>query len=707
MSILQKASRWFTVDDSVLDEDFSLVPDDMQDGGEEQGPDHRRKSQREERPTQKQKPEEKPSKREEPQSREQREHRDEPKPAASKPSPSPRKRHHRVKPKKIGARQEPEAREEPEADTAEDTADRLPEKNAPAAELPLKIRRPQKKSRSHQPKIMGKELQPDPRTENLDFKPTYPEFVSPVLEENRRTVEDVFQIPLNADFIIRDFTISTVPPVQAFAVFMEGLSDKTIINNHILEPLMLLAEVPHEPPALSRADLLRKTLIPGNQLTEETKWKAVKNTILTGTTAVFVDGMKEVLLVETKGFEHRSVGDTKTETVVRGPHDAFTEHFRTNTGLVRARLRTEKLITEITQVGELAPTDVAIMYVDGICNPKLVREVRRRIQDVKVDFLQDSGILEQMIEDGPPGYVPRMLATERPDRVAQSLSEGYVAVFVGQSSQVLVLPTMLWTLLHTAEDAYIRYPFGTFLRLIRFAAFLIAMLLPALYIAVTNYHPEMIPTDLMLTIASSREKVPFPVVVEVLLMEIAIELIREAGIRIPNVIGPTIGIVGALILGQAAVQAGIVSPLLVIVVSVTALAAFTMPNYNLSFAVRTLRFLMMAMAAVWGFYGITLGVMVLLTHWTTLKSFGVPMMTHVAPYKQSSEDVILRGPVFRQEVRPGALYPGLMKRQLRFLRKWDPRTHDSREAEERIDEENRRIDTEGINQSGRRGGKKT
>ncbi|MBL0388778.1 spore germination protein [Tumebacillus sp. ITR2] len=673
MSIWQKVSRWFTVDDSIMDEDFSLVPDDKQDGAEEQQKD----SQDPKEPQDQQEPEkaheiQKPQSEQDPPS-----------------DPRPTKRRTTIKPKKIGAR----------ADTPE-PHDLAPEEDPPA-EGPRKVRRPQPK------KSQSKNYRPDPKLENLNFKPTYPESLSHDLAENRSTVVQLFQIPRNADFIIRDFTISLDPPLRAFAVFMEGLSDKKIINQHILEPLMLLAAVPHEPKHTSRADLIQKTLVPGNQLTEEAKWDAVKKGILSGSTAVFIEDMNVALLVETKGFEHRSVGDTKVETVVRGPHDAFTEHLRTNTGLVRSRLRTEKLVTEMTEIGELAPTDVAIMYVEGIANPKLIEEVRRRIKDVKVDFLQDSGTLEQFIEDAPGGMVPRMLATERPDRVAVSLAEGYVAVFVGQSSQVLILPTMLWSLLHTAEDAYIRYPFGTLLRVIRFVAFLVAMLLPALYIAVTNYHPEMIPTDLMLTIASSREKVPFPVVIEVLLMEIAIELIREAGIRIPNVIGPTIGIVGALILGQAAVQAGVVSPLLVIVVSVTALAAFTMPNYNMSFAVRTLRFFMIALGAVWGFYGITLGVLILLMQWATIKSFGVPMMTHIAPYKQASEDIILRGPVYQQEVRPGGIYPGLMKRQVRFTRPWDPSVHDSKEAKRRMDEENQALDTEETSQSGRQGGKET
>jgi len=500
-----------------------------------------------------------------------------------------------------------------------------------------------------------------------------PQQLSCSLEENRRTVEQVFSLPLNADVVIREFEIGAAVPFRAFIVFTEGLSDKTTINSYVLEPLMLLATLPpHALEGENRLLTARNKLVPSNQVQVLRQWQDVAFHILTGSTAVFLEGVDQALLVETKGWEHRTVGDTKTETVVRGPHDAFTENLRANTGLVRARLRTERLVTEMVKVGSLAPTDIAVMYMKGLTNPKLVKEVKRRIRDIKVDFLQDSGQLEQFIEDPPRGFAPKMLATERPDRVAQHLSEGYVAIFVGQSPYVLIVPTVLWSLLHTAEDAYIRFPFGSLIRLIRFGSFLTAMLLPSFYIAITNYHPEMIPTDLMLSIAQTREKVPFPVVLEVLLMEVALELIREAGIRIPNVIGPTIGIVGALILGQAAVQANIVSPLLVIVVAVTALASFTMPNYNMSFANRTLRFLFIFASVSWGFYGITLGFMVVLMFWASMKSFGVPMLSPIAPYRPSSPDVILRGSAYGQDRRPGFLWTGNMRRQKRVTLAWDP-----------------------------------
>ncbi|GMA57884.1 spore germination protein [Alicyclobacillus sacchari] len=478
------------------------------------------------------------------------------------------------------------------------------------------------------------------------------------IDEMKRRLERFFHLPQNKDIVIREFRVGveSKSPWRGMAVFVDGLSDKNVINSAILEPLMILTHVSEENPRRTLEYVVEK-LLPGNQSQIVDKWSEAVANILTGSTVLFLDRCNGALVIETKGWEHRSVSTPQTENVVRGSQDAFTENFRANTGLVRARLRTEHLVTEIHTVGNLARTDVAIMYIHGVTNPKLVREVRRRISQIDVDFILDSGMLEQFIEDRPSMLIPQVMATERPDRVAASLAEGYVALFVGNSTYCLIVPVVLWSLVHSSEDSNIRFLPGTFMRLIRWIALLTALLLPGLYVAVTNYHSEMLPTDLMLAIAGSREQVPFPVVVEVLLMEFAIELIREAGIRIPSVIGPTIGIVGALIIGQSAVQAGIVSPLLVIVVATTALASFTVPNYELSMGIRIMRFAFLIAGAVLGFYGIAILFVVYVVRLTMLKSFGVPILSPIAPSSGASRDVLLRGPLWSMNKRPSFLYP--------------------------------------------------
>jgi spore germination protein KA len=489
------------------------------------------------------------------------------------------------------------------------------------------------------------------------------------IRRTKAELEHTFNLPVNKDVYVREFTVGTETHWPAVLVFIDGMADKNIINTHILQPLMILTRFVEED-IHRRMKAIAETLLPGNQAQLTHKWSEAISGVLAGSTVVFVDGCDAALIVETKGWEHRSVGLAQTEVVVRGPHDAFTESFRANTGLVRAQFRSEKLVTEMMSVGKLAKTDIAVMYVKDVTNRALVEEVKKRIKQIDVDYLADSGILEQFLEDNPYTLVPQLMSTERPDRVAHALMEGQVAIFVGHSPFALIVPAVLWSMVHTPEDAYLRYPFGACLRALRWLSLCIALFLPAFYVAVTNFHPEMIPTDLMLAIAGSREQVPFPVVVEVLLMEFSIELIREAGIRIPSVIGPTIGIVGALIIGQAAVQAGIVSPLLVIVVALTALATFTVPNYNLSMGIRVLRFVFLVVAAMFGFFGMALLIAVLIAKLAIQKSFGVPLLAPVAPSMDAGPDVLLRGPVFAMNQRATHLQPQKSWAQQPTTRPW-------------------------------------
>lgn len=501
-----------------------------------------------------------------------------------------------------------------------------------------------------------------------------PDYVSPVLKESEAYIKASFRMPENADAIVRTFTIGGRNGWPAFAVYIDGISDKLIINTHVLEPLMLLARPRPDVSSHERVKVVEAALLPSNQVSVLDKWEKVIPAVLTGSSVVFVDGCDCAIVVETKGWEHRAVSTPQTEAVVRGPHDAFTENFRANTGLIRARLRSERLVTEMLSVGRLARTDVAVMYIDGLTNPNLVDELKRRIESIDVDYLSESGAFEQFIEDSPWLSVPQVLSTERPDRIAAMLTEGHVAIFVGQSPYVLAVPVVLWTMVHSPEDAYLHVPFGSFLRLVRWLALFTAILMPSFYIAVTNYHPEMLPTDLLLAIAGAREQVPFPVIFEMLVMEFAIELIREAGVRIPSVIGPTIGIVGALIIGQTAVQAGIVSPLLVIVIAVTALAGFTIPNYNLGFAVRIIRFVFLFAAAFFGFYGIGLLGAVILVRLCVQKSFGVPLLAPIAPSMGSSPDVIMRGPAYLMNKRPTYLRTQRKWREEPITRPWSHAT---------------------------------
>lgn len=493
------------------------------------------------------------------------------------------------------------------------------------------------------------------------------------IKENKAVIKKVFRMPLNKDFVIRDFIISLDEEVEAFLIYTEGMSSRDAINFAVLEPLMHLSRIDHKE-VKDHIELVYKELLPSNQVEKKYKLKELVEGVLSGQTALFVAGFEGGFLLETRGMPSRGVSSPISEASVQGPQEAFTEHFRTNTALIRKRLRSERLITEMTKVGEINKADVAIFYMQGIVNPKLVKEVKRRIAAIKVDNVTDIGVLGELIGDSPYSIIPKNISTERPDRVCAFLIEGHVAVILDGNPFVLVVPITFWSLLHTSEDYSLGFPFGVLLRIVRVAAFFVALLTPALYIAISNYHPEMIPTDLLLAAAAARETVPFPAIVEVLLMELSFELIREAGTRTPSIIGNTIGIVGALILGQAAVEANIVSPLLVIVVALTALGSFAIPSYALSFGVRLARFLFIIAASFLGFYGMAIGLFIFTIHLCNTKIFGVPIMSPVAPFRPPSRDIVIRYPYWKFNTRPGYLRTKDGVRQKPITRTWDPGT---------------------------------
>jgi spore germination protein len=322
----------------------------------------------------------------------------------------------------------------------------------------------------------------------------------------------------------------------------------------------------------------------------------------------------------------------------------------------------------MTQVGTRSKTDVAILYIEDIADDNLVSEVRRRIDAVDIDAVLDSSILEHLIEDDYKSLFPQIDNTERPDTVAASLYEGRVAIIVDNSPFVLIVPGTLGTLLQSTEDYYSRWSEGTLLRLIRFVAVLLATLSPALYIAITAYHPGLLPTRLVYYVGASRVNVPFPAVIEATIMELTMELIRQAGTRISGPIGSTIGIVGGLIIGQAAVEAGIVSNLMIIIVAITTIATFAIPSYELGSALRICKFGFIFLSGIFGLYGIMLGVILLFSHIVILNSFGIPLSS---PYsglgieQGDLKDTFVKGPIQSLWQRPGFTKPKNIKRMKR------------------------------------------
>jgi len=496
--------------------------------------------------------------------------------------------------------------------------------------------------------------------------------ISKKISENLDYIKKVYSIPTNGDIILREFDITVKDStVSAFAIFIDGLTDRMVINHAILQPLMMLSNLDIKGNPNELGEYIKKHLLPQGQLKISNTFEKVISEVNFGGCAVFIDGLDVAFTADVKGWEHRGVERPNTELVIRGPQEGFTEVLRVNTALVRKILKDEDLIVEDIEIGKRSKTPCSMLYIRDIANEKLVNEVRRRLKSIKIDYLQDSGELEQLIEDSTILHTPQMIDTERPDRVASMLAEGKVAVIVSGSPFALVMPTTANELFRSAEDSYVRFPYANFFKIIRIIGLFLTLLLPGFYIATINYHAEMLPTDLLLAIEASRERVPFPSIVEMLILEVSFELIREAGVRIPGPIGPTLGIIGALILGQAAVAANIVSPILIIIVAVTGIGSFSVPSFSLAFSLRILRFAYILLGTMGGFLGLTTGLFVHLITLVNAKSFGVPFMVPMGPKTSDSYiHEITRAPVWKQEKRPDYLNTKDIRKQSHISRGW-------------------------------------
>ncbi|WP_147532776.1 spore germination protein [Bacillus marasmi] len=470
------------------------------------------------------------------------------------------------------------------------------------------------------------------------------------------------------DVIIREFKIGQENKLNAAIIYTDGLADSNMIQHFILDPLM------NEPfdevlanHTLESNNILRwfeKSKLTIGDIKEIPDFHELNNAVLTGNTVIIIDGNKMAISASTLGWEDRGVTEPASQTVVRGPREGFSENFRTNTALIRRKINDANLLCEQKKIGKVTKTNVAVMYIKGIVTDSIVEEVHRRLDRIDIDGILESGYIEELIQDETYTPFPTIYNTERPDVVAGCLLEGRVAIVVDGTPFVLIVPSLFIQSFQVAEDYYQRADIATLLRILRITCFLIALIGPSFYIAVTTYHQEMLPTPLLISLAAQREGVPFPAFVEAIMMEVTFEILREAGIRMPRAVGQAVSIVGALVLGQAAVEAGIVSASMVIVVSITAIANFVFPAYNMAISVRMLRFGMMGLAASFGLYGITLGLLALLLHLNSLRSFGIPYMSPFGPFiLEDQRDTLLRFPHWKMLSRPRLINQNNLKRQ--------------------------------------------
>ena len=489
--------------------------------------------------------------------------------------------------------------------------------------------------------------------DNNTTKDVEPQKIFTEIDKNLDFLKYKYNALICNDVIIREFSLLAQNiEYKAFVMYIDGMVDSPVINEFILSPLMMrnranifddkqkkfVSEKKIDNVTLKNfkkskeknlVDFIYNSLIPQNSVDKVTDFSDVYSAINMGNCMLFVDSLDTAFNLDVKGFKQRSIDSPSNEVVVRGSQEAFVENIRTNTSMIRRLVNNENLVMETLTVGQITKTQVSIGYIKSLANEDLVAEVRYRINNLSVDYLISSGQLEQLIQDSPESLFPQMVATERPDKVSNFLLEGRVVIVVNGSPYVLVAPGVFVDFITSPEDLNLKYQFSNLEKIIRLLAIFLSLLLPGIYIAVTNYHQELIPTELLFTIAAARESVPFPTFVEILLMEVSFELIREAGLRVPTPLGSTIGIVGALILGEAAVSASLVSPVLIIIIAITGICSFSIPDFSLNFTFRIYRFVYIILGYMAGFLGISFGVFIQLAIMCKLKSVGSP---YINPY---------------------------------------------------------------------------
>lgn len=471
--------------------------------------------------------------------------------------------------------------------------------------------------------------------------------ISTELSENVARLKREFSAEINTDLNLREVTAGGRTPLVL--VFMNGMADEDQIDDFILKPVLkpVLPPVPER----GKADFFLRHIFAMQEAALTKDWSELKTAVLEGRSAVLIQGDDEAVLMDTRGFACRSIGETRNEATVIGPNEAFTENIRTCVTQLRRIIKTEDFICEFRDAGAGNRVRIALCYRERVCNPRLIAELRRRLAAIDTEMILAGGTIEQLIEEHPLSPVPQVLSTERPDRAAAAILSGKLALLVEGSPQALVLPVTIGTLLSAAEDVYHRRPVGAIIRFVRAFGVLVSVLAPAYFLALTMHHPGLLSAQVIHTVVSSRALVFLPLWLELIFLLLVFQLVREAGLRVPSVAGQTVSIIGGLILGQAAVAANVVSTMSLIIVALTGLGNYAVPDYSLQLSVAYYRIALCVFAALGGLLGLSIALLLTLCLLASLKSFGVPFLSPAAPYTLSKRGLSLRRSV-RNRLRP-------------------------------------------------------
>lgn len=475
--------------------------------------------------------------------------------------------------------------------------------------------------------------------------------VSANLEENKRVIQEM--ITGCDDILFRPMKLGKNKETDCFVIYIEVAASNMILADSVIGK-MLNSLWDMEDAQVK--DALEKNSLGVSDTKDLLTIEEAMAAMLAGNVVLFADGFEKAIKIGSKGYPGTGVMKADSEKVLRGSREAFSESVKINTALIRKRVRDTALKVKEKPLGRYSNTMTATVYIEGLAYPPILENLEERLNSFEIDGVLDGGVIEHLTEDLRYSPFPQYQTTERPDRAAQAVLEGRVVLVCDNSAEALILPTTCNALFQTSDDYYRHFAIVSFLRIIRYLGAFLAVSLPGLYLLAVNFHTQLLPTNLIFSLAKAREGVPFPAVVEILFLELSFELLREAGLRMPGPIGNTIGIVGGLIIGQAAVSANIVSPVVVVVVALTALGSFAIPNEELSEALRLLKYLLIILCACFGILGLVFGWILILAHLARLKSFGI---SYLMPFSGKdvneggeSRDSILRAPLYKMNRRP-------------------------------------------------------
>jgi spore germination protein KA len=457
--------------------------------------------------------------------------------------------------------------------------------------------------------------------------------ISTKLKENLSEIKSV--LGKSNDIVIREFIIGKNERIEAFIIYIDGLSDDDTVNSIILKSLMIDVRIADLKLSTGKNidwfDIIKRQCLAFGEIDELSNIDKVYESVLAGETVLLIDSCNKAISVDSKKWAQRGIEEPTTQNVIKGPKEGFTETLRTNTALIRRRVKNRNLIFKDYKLGEQSQTDVSLVYVEGIADDNVLSLVKNKIQNLNIEFVVGSAIIEDYLQGDKVSPFPIIYSSERPDFVATALMRGKIAILVDGTPFASILPAVFTNFFQTTEELYVRNYTGSFLMIIRFISYIIALLTPGVYCAVLTFHQEMLPTALYISIAAQRQRVPFPIAFEAFILELIFDILREAAVRMPRAVGPTISIVGALILGQASIEAGIFSPILIIVVAITAIATYVCPSYIMANASRLLRYAMLALGTMLGLPGLISGIIIIIFYLCSINSFGVPYMEPFVP----------------------------------------------------------------------------